>query len=78
MDKVFSLKNIEVLVQDKEAILVAETCPPMRAICMTKPPTQCATTCIFMRCPCNSRILFIAAKERNKVRTGKTLKVSKN
>lgn len=27
-----SLKNIEELVQDREAIWVAETCPPMRAI----------------------------------------------
>ena len=77
LDKGFSLKNIDVLVQDKEAIWVAETCPPMRAICMAKPPTQCATTCIFMCCPCNSRILFIAAKE-NKWKTDKTLEVTKN
>jgi hypothetical protein len=74
-DKEFNLKNIEELVQDKEAIWVAETCPPMRATCMAKPPAQCATTCIFMFCPCNSRILFIAAKE-NKGKTDKTLEVS--
>jgi hypothetical protein len=63
IDEALSLKNIEELVQDREAIWVADTCPPMRAICMAKPPTQCATTCITVRCPCNSRILFIAAKE---------------
>ena len=78
MDKGFNLMNIEELVQDKEAIWVAERCPPMRATCMAKPPTQCPTTCIFTCFPCNSRILFVAAKENNKVSTDKTLEVSKN
>ena len=78
MDKGFNLMNIEELVQDKEAIWVAERCPPMRATCMAKPPTRCPTTCIFMCFPSNSRILFVAAKENNKVSTGNTLEVSKN
>lgn len=60
-DKV-SLKNIEELVQEREATQELETCPPMREMCDANPPTQCATMCTFLHDPSISRILLIAAK----------------
>ena len=66
LDETVILKNIDELVQDREAIWFAETWPPIRAMWMAKPPTQWATKSIFTDGPCNSRILPIAAKRRKK------------
>lgn len=63
IDETVSLKNMEELVQDREATQALETCPPMREMCDTKPPTQCATMCTFLHDPSISRILLIAAEE---------------
>lgn len=62
---VVSLKNMEELVQDREAICLAGTWPPIIEIWMAKPPTQCATTCTFMDFSYSSMILFIAAEKDN-------------
>lgn len=63
IDETVSLKNIEELVQEREATQALETCPPMREMCDAKPPTQCATICTFLHDPSISRILLIAAEE---------------
>lgn len=57
---VVSLKNIEEFVQDREAMCLDETWPPIIEMWMDKPPTQCATTCTFMDSPYSSMIFCIA------------------
>lgn len=55
-DEVVSLKYMEELVQERDAMCVAEIWPPNRAMWMLKPPTQCAITWILVLGPFISRI----------------------
>jgi hypothetical protein len=66
IDEALSLKNIEELVQDMEAIWVADTWPPMRAICTAKPPTQCATTMYYCMLAMQFKDLIYCCKRKIK------------